>query len=141
MADGDLITLAQLAARLGRPLDDDEIGTQAPALIEDASALARDVIANDTITSTWTAAEPGTVPPAVIPVVVAMVRRGMDNPHGYQAEGQQAYYYQGSTGVGVFATPQEAATLRRAARVGSPRSIDLTAGLPVRRFYSSGGSL
>lgn len=123
----DLITMEQLTARIG-DVDDH---TEAAALIEDASALLVDIVLDDGEGDDWDAETPGTVPRAVVPVVVAMVRRGLDNPHGFESESQQGYSYRGASQAGVFARNGEARIVRKAAGRGSPRSIDLTTDLPL----------
>jgi hypothetical protein len=126
----DLITRAQFEARLGgRTLTAAE-QTQVDGLITDASALAVDIISDSTITADWDVETVGTVPAAVVPVVVAMVRRGLDNPLGFTSERQGEYSYQGASSAGVFATDAEARALRRIAGRGGISALDLTADLP-----------
>lgn len=129
----ELITLAELETRLGAPVADPD---QATAFIQDASALALQIINDPDTTDGWNPAE-STVPRTVVPVIVAMVRRSLDNPHGFSSESQQGYSYRGASTAGVFATAAEAGQLRAAAGQGSPRAVDLTAGLPTpRRGYA-----
>lgn len=125
----DLITLAQFTARVGRTLD---VSEQALAgeLISDASALAINIVDDATVTDTWDAATADTVPSAVVPVVVSMVRRGMDNPHGYNQESIEGYSYSGASGDGVFATRQEAKMIRKAAGKSPVGALNLEGYLP-----------
>ncbi len=100
-----LIDVADLEERLGYQV---ESSSQAGALIDDASALVREIAG-------WDDDEPTSVPAAVVPVVVSMVRRGLDNPHGHESEQVGNYRYLGAHTTGVFATAREAKTIRRAA--------------------------
>jgi hypothetical protein len=120
----DLITLEQFEVRTGLVLTPTQTA-QVEALITDASALVVDIAADPDVTGTWTSA---TVPPAVVPVVVSMVRRGFENPHGFTQETTPGYSYSGASGNGIFATRDEARTIRRAA--GSWSTIHLDGYLP-----------
>ena len=136
----DLITMPMLTVRLRRTLDADE-EAQAAALIEDASALVRDVVDNADVVDLWDAETPGTVPSSVVPVVVNMVRRGLDNPHGFAAERSFEYSYSGASSAGVFATPGEVRILRRAGGRARSGDLALTADLPaVGDDYLPGGA-
>lgn len=130
----DLITVEQFATRTRRTFADgsDELA-QLEALITDASALIVDTILNDTITADWDAATPSSVPAGVLPVITAMVRRGLDNPHGFTSERSFEYQYQGASDAGVFATDREAKALRRAAGRPGLTSRNLDADLPLRQ--------
>lgn len=127
----DLITVAQFTDRTGRTLDATQT-TQVDALITDASALVVDVVADDTTTDTWTTV---TVPAAVVPVVVNMVRRALDNPHGYTAEGVGSYNYNGGKAEGIFATRQETQALRKAANRSNVSSLNLDSHFATRRYW------
>lgn len=100
-----LITVADLVARPGfEGLD----STQAEALITDASALVRDVVAPD-----LDDVEAPDTPPGVVPVIVNMVRRGLSNPHGHtQASLGDHSYSAGS--VTLYLTDDEEELVRRA---------------------------
>lgn len=124
----DLITVAQFTNRTGRTLTATQT-TQVEALITDASALVADIINDVTVTDTWTTA---TAPASVVPVVVNMVRRGLDNPHGYTSEGVGSYNYNGGKSEGIFATRQEARTVRKAADKSAVGSLNLDSHLPNR---------
>lgn len=100
-----LIDVADLEDRLGYTV---ESSSQAEALIDDASALVREIAG-------WDDTEPDVTPAAVVPVVVAMVRRAIDNPLGHESERVGNYQYSGAKTEGVFATHQEAKTVRRVA--------------------------
>lgn len=129
----DLITTAQFEARTGRTLTASQT-TQVNALIDDASALVIDIVNNATTTATWDAATPGTVPAGIIPVVVSMVRRGLDNPNGYRQESLGSYSYSIGPGdaSGIFATRAEARAIRRAAGTAGMAAINLESDLPYR---------
>ena len=105
-----LITLVQLTDRLGRPLDATQ-ETQAEAFIDDASALVLQIANLDTA---WTDAD---VPDAVVPVVVNMVRRALENPRGLTSEQIGNYQWQAAAGSSsaIYATAQERRIIRRAA--------------------------
>jgi hypothetical protein len=105
-----LIAIDDLNERLGRTLSGDE-ETQALRYIDDASAIVLS-IANPT--TDWTSA---TLPAVVLPVIVAMVRRGMENPRGLTGEQIGSYSWQAgaSTPSTLYATPEEKRIIRRAA--------------------------
>ena len=122
----DLITPEQFEVRTGQTMT-----AQVGAIITDASAFVVDIVNVDAVTSTWDpAAVPSTVPGTVIPVVVAMVRRGLDNPHGFTGESIGDYSYTGASGVGLHATRAEARTLRKAAGRGRAGALNLDSYLP-----------
>lgn len=130
----DLITVEQFEARTMRTFADASAElAQLEALIADASALIVDTILDATVTADWDAATPGSVPAGVLPVITAMVRRGLDNPHGFTSERSFEYQYQGASDAGVFATDREAKALRRAAGRPGLTSRNLDADLPLRR--------
>lgn len=128
----DLITVEQFQARTRRSFESgsDELA-QLEALIADASALIVDTILDSTITADWDADDAGTVPAGVLPVITAMVRRGIDNPHGFTSERSFEYQYQGASDAGVFATDREVKALRRAAGRPGLTSRYLDADLPL----------
>ena len=70
-----LAELSDFEVRYGRELDGDEVA-RALALLDDASALIRDVAGDDF----------ATVPATVLFVVCEVVRRAFDNPAGLQGE-------------------------------------------------------
>lgn len=128
----DLITTDQYEARTGRTLTTSQI-PQAQALIADASALVIDLVNDSTITATW---DMTTVPASIVPVVVGMVRRGIDNPHGYSQETVGSYSYSSSSQTGVFASREEARAIRRAAGTSGIASLNLDSHMVVRSHIS-----
>lgn len=130
----DLITVPEFETRSGRTLTDAQ-KTQVGALIADASAMVRD-LAED---------ELETVPASIVPVVVSMVRRGFDNPHGFTGETTAGgYSYTGASGVGLFATRDERRTIRKAVGKAGVGALNLEGYLPSSRaeaVYFSHGDL
>jgi len=133
----DLITVSQWEARTGRDLTVAE-QTQLEALITDASALVANIVNDATVTDTWTGAA---VPGAIVPVVVAMTRRGLDNPHGFTQENVDGYSYSVGTASGIFATRREAREVRKAAGKSPVGALNLTSHLPQTRRDTYGGYL
>lgn len=123
----DLITIDQFEVRSGRSLTSAQL-TQAEALVTDASALVVSIVNDADVTDSWTSI---TVPASVVPVVVGMVRRGIDNPNGYQSESIGSYSYSGASASGVFATREEARVIRRAAGTSGVSSLNLDGHLPL----------
>ena len=128
----DLITLAQFEARTGRSLTVTQI-LQAEALITDASALVVDIVNDATITDPW---DDATVPASVVPVVVNMVRRGMDNPNGYGQESIGSYSYSSPNTSGLFANRDEARAVRKAAGTSGVAALNLDSYLATRPYVS-----
>jgi hypothetical protein len=129
----DLITTDQFTDRTGRTLTASQT-TQVEAFITDASALVVDIVNDSDTTDTWDAASAGTVPASIVPVVVNMVRRALDNPHGYTSEGVGSYNYNGGKTEGIFATRLEERTIRKAASLAGFGSINLESDLPLRHY-------
>ena len=125
----DLITVAQWTARTGRDLTSSE-HSQVEALITDASALVVNIVNDATVTDTWTGDD---IPGSVVPVVVAMVRRGLDNPHGFTQENVDGYSYSTGATTGLFATRREAREVRKAAGKAPIGALNLTSHLPQTR--------
>lgn len=125
----DLITLDQWTARTGRTLTSDQ-AVQVSQLITDASALVVDIVGDSDTTDTWDASTAGTVPGAVVPVVVAMVRRGLDRPYDDTGSRLGDYQYSGASGSGVFASRQEAKIIRKAAGKAPVGALNLESDLP-----------
>jgi len=107
-----LASVADLEARLGRTFEGAEV-PRAVALLDDASALARDVAG-----TTWI--DPGTgallpVPGSVRWAVLRAAERAVRNPEGYSAESAGDYSFQ-RTGVqpGVYLTEAEERAIRKA---------------------------
>lgn len=126
----DLITVAQFTDRTGRTLTASQT-IQVEAFITDASALVVDIVNDSATTDTWTSA---TAPASVVPVVVNMVRRALDNPHGYTSEGVGSYNYNGGKPEGIFATRLEERTIRKAASLSGFGTINLESDLPLRHY-------
>jgi len=107
----------ELAARLGRQLDDSEL-VRALAVLEDASALVREEVGY----TVWIDADTGVLDESLVPasvraVVLRAAERAMRNPGGFSAESSGDYSYQ-RTGVqiGVYLSEAEIRTLRRAVK-------------------------
>lgn len=137
----DLITLQQFEDRTGRALAGTPQGTQAQELIGDASALVIDIVDDPETTDTWDAAVADSVPRPVVPVVVAMVRRGLDNPHGYTQQSIGSYSHSGASGRGVFTTRQEARIIRKAAGTSGVGALNLDSYLPESSAAWADGAL
>ena len=122
----DLITMAHYLARTGSDLAD--INTdQVSALITDASALVIDVVNDTDVTDTW---DTSTVPASIVPVVVAMIRRAIDNPNGYRSESIDGYSFTGGTETtGLFATRGETRVIRRAVGASGVATLNLGSDL------------
>jgi hypothetical protein len=122
-----LITVAELLTRPGfEGLDSGQAG----ALIEDASALVRLEVQPllDTVESPDT-------PPAVVAVLVSMIRRGFTNPTGNAQETLGDYSYMAGTQGGVATiqpTRREQRKLRKAVGRLGAGSLALTSDLPVQ---------
>jgi len=107
-----LATVADLEARLGRQFEESEL-PRIEALLDDASALARDVAGK-----TWI--DPETeellpVPGSIRWAVLRAAERAVRNPDGFSAETAGDYSYQ-RTGVqpGVYLTEAEERSIRKA---------------------------
>ncbi|MCI0632517.1 MAG: hypothetical protein L0206_01145 [Actinobacteria bacterium] len=121
-----LITVAELVARPGfEGLD----SGQAQALIDDASALAREAA-----TPELDAVESPATPPAVVAVLVNMIRRGWTNPLGHAQEqlGDYSYSTGGHAVATLYLTARERRIVRRAAGKLGVSSLTLTSNLPVQ---------
>jgi hypothetical protein len=107
-----LADVADLETRLGRTFEGAE-AARALALLDDASALARDVAGR-----TWTDPVTGallTVPGSVRWAVLRAAERAIRNPDGFSSESAGDYSYQ-RTGVqpGVYLTDGEERAIRGA---------------------------
>lgn len=107
-----LADVPDLEARLGREFDETET-TRAAALLDDASALVRDVAGK-----TWIDPETGErqpVPGSIRWVVLRAAERAVRNPDGFSSESAGDYSYQ-RTGVepGIYLTEGEEKAIRRA---------------------------
>jgi hypothetical protein len=119
-----LITVAELVARPG--FDGIDSG-QAQALIDDASALVREAASPhlDEVESPDT-------PPAVVAVIVNMIRRGWTNPVGMAQESLGDYSYStGGAGVAtLYLTTRERRIVRRVVGKLGAASATLDSDLP-----------
>jgi len=120
----DLISLGMYTVRLGRTLNTAQTA-QAEAYISDASALVRRIAGTELDT-----VNPDNVPPAIIPVVVGMVRRGIENPRANTSERIGDYQWAG--GGGLYATDEEAAIVQGAVGLNVIREVTLTNDMPDR---------
>jgi hypothetical protein len=132
-----LITVAELIARPG--FENIDSG-QAQALIDDASALVRDEargLLDDVVSPD--------APPAVVAVMVNMIRRGWSNPMGHQSENLGDYAYTAGTSMGVatlYLTQREKRIVRRAVGRLSAGSLTMTGTIPDQasdEFYGTTG--
>jgi hypothetical protein len=119
-----LITVADLVARPG--FDDVDSG-QAEALIDDASALVRDA-ARDALDDV----ESPDTPPAVVAVLVNMIRRGWSNPLGHVQEqlGDYGYNVGGNAVATLYLTVRERRIVRRAVGALGMGSVNMESDLP-----------
>lgn len=117
-----LITVQQYTTRLGRTLNEAQ-QAQVEAYIEDASALVRR-IADGALDATVTA------PPELVPVIVSMVRRGIENPRGISSERIGDYQWTGTGGL--YATDEEVSLIRGAAGLNFIREVTLSSDVPDR---------
>jgi len=97
------------------------------AFLQDACALVSDIVGSD-VTDGW-----DEVPGGVVTVVCAAVRRAYENPNGYAGETIGDYAWRGSAAAaaaGVYFTPAEVRTIRRAAGSSSVTTVELEGMLP-----------
>ncbi|HEY8544955.1 MAG TPA: hypothetical protein VIL36_07900 [Acidimicrobiales bacterium] len=124
---GPLVTVADLLRRPGFAAAD---SGHLAALIDDASALVRDAVRPhlDDV-------EAPNTPPAVVAVIVAMVRRGLHNPLGHAQETLGDYSFSvGTGGVATLApTRRELRIVRRAVGALGVGSVAMTGDLPLQR--------
>ncbi|MCD0450772.1 hypothetical protein LO762_16465 [Actinocorallia sp. API 0066] len=118
-----LITVEQL---LARPGFDGVSEAQAEAVLEDVSALVALVASPVVLTA-------GTLPPAIVPVIVAAARRGLHNPRGLSGEQLGDYGWQagGQASTGLFLTRHEERIVRRAAGRLGAGNAGLDSDLPL----------
>lgn len=136
MAD-PLIQVSDLTDRLGRSLDETET-TQAEALIDDASALIRDVADDDFLNDSGTL----DVPPSIVPVVVTMVRRALENPRGLSGEQLGSYSWQAQgQQAAIYANRNEKRIIRRAVSKLGVGTAQLEGYLPLRDTVPVGDDL
>ena len=129
----DLIDVATVQARSGETYSGTKL-EQVEAFITDASALVR-LIAETDFHDPDTNAEVA-LPAAIVPVMVAMVRRAIDVPvaaaAGLNSENFPAYSWSGGGGLegsspaaSLYATRRERGIIRQAAEVMPMASIAL----------------
>jgi len=118
-----LITFDDLASRPGFEGVDRE---QAERLIEDASALVADIARPVEL-------DRDNLPPAIKPVLVSMVRRGLHNPHERTSEQLGDYGWQagGQAAAGIYATRREVRIIRRAVGRLGVGAATLSCDLPL----------
>lgn len=133
----DLINVGQFEARLGRSLTATQL-FQAESLIADASALVVDIVNDVAVTDTW---DVGSVPPAVVPVVVSMVRRAIDNPAGFSQQSAGSFSVSSPNTSGLFATRDEIRAVRKAAGTSGIASLNLDSYLLGTRVSWLDGAL
>ena len=80
-----LATIADMEARLGHPIDDQDERTRAQALLDDASALIRFEANMTWMDETVDPAVLGVVPDFVVALTVRAALRGWFNPAGIEA--------------------------------------------------------
>jgi hypothetical protein len=101
-----------LEYRLGRPFREDEL-PRVKAVLEDASALVRDVAYRD-----WIDPTSGTltgVPNSVRAVTLKIAERAIRNPGGFSAESAGDYSFQRNGAAdGVYLSDREEQIIRRA---------------------------
>lgn len=125
----DLITLEMYTTRLGRTLNTAQ-SNQASAYITDASALVRRIAGTE-----LDAVDALAVHPVIVPIVVAMVRRGIENPRGNTSERIGDYQWAG--GGGLYATDEEAAIIQGAVGANVIREVTLTNDVPDRLLFDT----
>jgi len=127
----DLITPEQVGARMRRTFADSWL-TQVQAHCEDVSGLVRDIADGHLDEATHE-----TVPVAVRRVAYEMVRRAVENPHGFTTEGTDTVFrWQVAEGQDtLYATEEEAEIIRGAVGLGALSGIDMTIDLPERLLY------
>ena len=118
-----LITFDDLASRPGFEGGDRE---QAERVIEDDRALVADIARPVEL-------DPAALPPAIVPVIVSMVRRGLHNPHERTSEQLGDYGWQagGQAAAGIYATRREVRIIRRAVGRLGAGTATLSCDLPL----------
>jgi len=125
-----LVSIEEYEDATGRELSGDE-AAQVETLLRHASALVRNHVRPRLDEVTYESADR---PDALVPIVVAMVRRGVANPLGRVQESLGDHSYSmGDSGVAtLYMTKREQTIVRRA--VGQPGigMIDLAGDLPLQ---------
>lgn len=125
-----LISILDYGVRVGEEYADSSPSTeeeQILAFLDDASALVLQIAALDT---DWTEA---TVPAAVVPVIVNMVRRAVENPMGLSGEQIGSYQWQSSAAnaTAIYTTRDERRIIRRAAGSLGVGTVTLEGYMPT----------
>ncbi|WP_329097021.1 hypothetical protein OG979_17490 [Actinomadura citrea] len=121
-----LVTYEQLAAYPGF---EGKTEADVSALIDGASALVSLVAQPADL-------DAATLPPAIVPVLVAMIRRGLSNPLGRSGEQMGDYGWQAAGGgESLYATPREERIIRRAVGQLSAGTVTLEADTPLPPWY------
>ncbi|WP_405944751.1 hypothetical protein [Streptomyces sp. NBC_00932] len=113
-----LATIADLVARLGRPLVGEETAL-AGAALADASALVRHY------GLPWP--DPATAPDIAVSITLAATERRVRNPEGYRMEMEGSYSYQlpASAPTGVALSDAEIELLRELSGRGGLASVEV----------------
>lgn len=121
-----LATWAEMSARPGFAGVEQ---SQAEAVAEDASGMVRDLVK-----PLLDEVDPPEVPASIRAVVIAMVRRGVDNPNGYASESLGDYSRSTAPGgvATVYMTKREEKIVRRAVGLTGPGALEMTGDLPVQ---------
>jgi hypothetical protein len=128
-----LITVEQYGLRVGVDYDAEDSSPSAEqeqieAFIDDASALVVQIAFSDA-DNEWET--PDDTPAAVIPVVVSMVRRAIENPRGLSGEQLGDYQWQAGQGISsatIYATRREERIIRKAAGLASLGHVQFLTG-------------
>lgn len=143
-------TVAELEARVGRPMVTDEEKAMAVAALEDAAAIAR-VYGNPwwgcNPVTTMAATDPVVingvtvrstginVPAGVKAVVLAMAARALRNPDGFVSEtaGEYTYRYSENTANGISPSPGEITMLEKLAQKDKIRTVEFERAVKISR--------
>lgn len=122
-----LVSRSQYEARVGKTFTGTK-AAQVEAFLEDASEIVKYHADGELDDATLL-----TLPKAIVPVIVAMVSRGLHNPRGHESEKIGDYSYSG--GGSLFATEEEIAVIQRSAGVSAIGSVEMTAPMPLHLAY------
>ena len=122
-------TVAEFAARLPGPLLADE-ELRAEAVLEDVSAIVADLVDGDTAQQ-WS--ENG-APASVVAVVCSASHRAMVNPLQHASVTEGSYTWRADNVSGVWLTPDEKSTVRRAAGIPGWSSVEKTTEYGFERW-------
>lgn len=118
-----LLTVTELQKRPGLSGVDP---AEALSVLDDVSAMVRDIASPALDTVEW----PDT-PTGVVPVIVAMARRALTNPQGLIGAMAGAMSWQAASSD-VYATTKEARTIRRAVGITSAGTAQMEGWLPIQ---------